>query len=88
MTEPKVMTYNQWLKHHNLDENDFTEVCLDCDGTGRSSCFHCGNDSDCEDCEGEGELNFAKGTYEKQRKKDIEKWREWHLSQQSLTEKA
>lgn len=30
------------------------EDCKACDGTGTIECKHCGNDSECEDCDGEG----------------------------------
>lgn len=35
---------------------DKEKKCTECDGTGESSCWHCGSDSECEDCDGTGKL--------------------------------
>ena len=37
-----------------MDECDCSIDCLECDGTGTVECDHCGHDSECEDCLGEG----------------------------------
>lgn len=42
---------------------DNRRECKACNGRGEAECFHCGNDSECEECSGSGKNGEAKPVY-------------------------
>jgi hypothetical protein len=65
MTTFKFLSYDEWLEQ-NPDAKQSEQKCTACNGSGIVVCFHCGNDSSCEDCEGEGVIQSAREEYERQ----------------------
>lgn len=43
---------------------DRRRECIACHGRGEAECFHCGNDSECEDCSGSGQNGENKPVYQ------------------------
>lgn len=69
MTEPKFMTFKEWLKA-NPDLDNAEDECLDCDGWGEIECFHCGQNMDCDTCGGTGKISNAEKIYKEQLEAD------------------
>jgi hypothetical protein len=57
------LTYEEWIKYRNVKV--ITEDYTGCDGDGVVECFSCGEERDCEECEGTGEIDL---TYEEHKK--------------------
>lgn len=69
MNALKPMTYNEWLAA-NPDIEQEEVKCLDCNGTGKDECPHCGNEMDCEECGGTGKIKSARDIYQAQLRAD------------------
>jgi hypothetical protein len=48
----EVISFGEWVENQDLDIED----CLGCFGMGEIECDHCGQTTECEDCEGYGTL--------------------------------
>ena len=73
------LTYEEWLKKNPDAELEEVE-CEDCEGTGRTECFHCGHEMECENCEGTGKSQSARSLYEEQLSHDkriLEKYKKF-----------
>lgn len=65
----KHLSYKEWIKEHpdvELEEED----CPECDGTGETTCYHCGHETECEKCDGSGNLKTAQKQYKEQLARD------------------
>ena len=68
-TTLKQLSYEDWLKE-NPDIEMQEQDCLECGGSGQTSCYHCGNDMDCEEGEGSVKIKTARKIYEAQKERD------------------
>ena len=55
------MTYGEWLKKNRDDFLVADVVCKNCNGSGQSTCCHCGSYIDCPKCDGYGKLRDDSG---------------------------
>lgn len=50
----KLQEYNEWAEYHF--ENDPSHKLYDCDGSGEVECECCGQSTECEECDGSGQI--------------------------------
>ncbi len=73
----RVRTYDEWIKIPEVKElEELIEECPMCDGEGVHLC-DCGNEHDCEECEGRGKADDLKHMYNKELKHELEKLLKW-----------
>ena len=51
--------YEAWKKNVELQISAVYVTCPDCYGSGEGTCPHCGNETDCETCAGDGRISPA-----------------------------
>lgn len=71
--EIKHISYEEWVTQAEIPDED----CPDCDGKGTTTCFHCGQDMDCETCGGTGKTVNAKLLYKQQKEQDEKRLKQW-----------
>lgn len=75
----KFYTYEEYLRHNQISNEERYEQCENCNGTGECQCA-CGNSHDCNECNSTGKIDTEIEEYyrkkEEQRKK-YEEWQNW-----------
>ena len=71
--KPQFYSYEEWIKL-NPDLLEQEKDCDECMGTGKKECSNCGQDIECDKCNG---INSAKSIYDKQIKKEKERLKKW-----------
>ena len=69
-----ILTYDQWIKLH--PEFDQEEKCVECNGTGETSCPYCTQAIECDECDGKGIVNSGYMEYQRQKAIDLAKAKE------------
>lgn len=79
MNDPRVMTYQEWLKL--LSDKELEDLIVECDycnGTGDCHCESCDTVAGCHECIGSGEIDTSIDVYNQQVESDLKKWEEYH----------
>lgn len=74
MSEPKTLTYEQWLARTGRKPTFVT--CDECQGRGEYACGECGQQTYCGFCDGRGKWDETLLDYEGQRDRDLARWKE------------
>ena len=74
MTEPKVLTYDEWLA--TTGNAPKMEKCSECGGKGWEWCGECGQQTECRECDGRGKWDATLIEYHGQRERDLARWKE------------
>jgi len=70
------ISFDDWILA-NPDIRDAEEPCKKCNGTGYIDCPHCGQDMDCDECDGHGKVHCATEAYREQCFRDKTKWQKY-----------
>lgn len=73
----RVLDYDEWIRIPEVKKlNESLEDCLICDGEGVHVC-ECGNEHDCESCDGDGMAESLRSIYTRTLRMELEKLLRW-----------